>query len=54
MPIKSINILKKFKKNIYFIPLAWNFYKEIKMRILKVRKNYNDKFIVCFPKFKID
>ena len=54
VPIKSINTLKKFKKNIYFIPLAWNFYKEIKMRILKVRKNYNDKFIVCFPKFKID
>ena len=38
VPIKSINILKKFKKNIYFIPLAWNFYKEIKMRISKVRK----------------
>ena len=52
--IKSINFLKNFKGNIYFIPLAWNFYKEIKKRVLKVRKNKNDKFIIFFPKFKIE
>ena len=54
VPIKSINILKKIKKNIHFIPLAWNFYNEIKTKIIKVRKGNKDKFIVCFPKFKIE
>jgi len=54
VPIKSIKILNNYKKNIYFIPLAWNFYKEIRNKIVKVRKSYKDKFIVCFPKFKIE
>ena len=54
IPVKSISFLKNFKENVYFIPLAWNFYKEIKKRVLKVRRQYNDKFIICFPKFKLD
>ena len=54
IPIKHINFLKKFKEDLYFIPLAWNFYKEIKKRVLRVRKKNNDKFIIFFPKFKID
>ena len=54
IPVKSISFLKNFKENVYFMPLAWNFYKEIKKRVLKVRRKYNDKFIICFPKFKLD
>ena len=53
IPIKSIDFIKKYKKNIYIIPLAWNFYKEIKQRVIKVRKKNKDKFILCYPKFKI-
>ena len=54
IPIKSIFFLKNFKKNVYFLPLAWNFYKEIKKRVLMFRKKNNDKFIIFFPKFRLD
>ena len=54
IPIKSIFFLKNFKKNVYFLPLAWNFYKEIKKRVLIFRKKNNDKFIIFFPKFRLD
>ncbi len=53
IPIRSINFLKNYKKNLYFVPLAWNFFKEIKQRVKKSRKNYKDKFIICYPKFRI-
>ena len=53
IPIKSIDFIKKYKNNIYIVPLAWNFYKEIKQRVIKVRKKNKDKFILCYPKFKI-
>jgi len=53
IPIKSLNFIKNYKKNIYIVPLAWNFYKEIKKRVISVRKKNKDKFIVFFPKFKI-
>lgn len=54
IPIKSINELKKIKKEIVIIPLAWNFYDEIKKKVIKIRKNKQDTFVVCFPKFKIE
>ena len=42
---------RKYTK-ILFVPLAWNFYDEIKTRILKVRKNKNDRFLKYFPEIK--
>ena len=53
IPIKSPNILKKIKKNIYIVPLAWNFYKEIRNNIKNLRSSNKDKFILCYPNFKI-
>ena len=53
IPIKSLNFIKNYKNNIYIVPLAWNFYKEIKKRVISVRKKNKDKFVVFFPKFKI-
>lgn len=53
IPIKSSNFLKRFKENIYVVPLAWNFYKEIKIKVKKIRKKNKDKFIIFYPKFKI-
>ena len=53
IPIKSIKFIKRYKNDIYIVPLAWNFYKEIKQRVIKVRKKNKDKFITCYPKFKI-
>ena len=52
IPIMPLNVLNKYKNNIYVIPLAWNFFKEIKKKVISVRKNNKDKFIVCFPIFK--
>ena len=51
--IKNSKELKKIKEKLYIIPLAWNFYSEIKKRVKNLRPNKEDRFIVCFPKFKI-
>ena len=53
IPIKSLNFIKRFKQNIYIAPLAWNFFKEIRQRVIKLRKKNKDKFIIIYPKFKI-
>jgi hypothetical protein len=54
--IKSNGFLKQYKERdrILFIPLAWNFYDEIRKRILKVRDNKNDKFLRYFPSVKVE
>jgi len=38
---------------IVFVPLAWNFFDEIKARILSKRNNSNDKFIRYFPEVRV-
>ena len=55
IPIYSIKKLEEYKKikKIYFLPLAWNFFDEIKKKIKSVRKNFNDVFIKYHPKIKI-
>lgn len=40
-------------KNILFIPLAWNFYTEIRQRIQSVRSNPNDRFLSYFPTVEV-
>jgi len=54
--IKSAESLKEHSNDdkILFVPLAWNFYDEIKTRILKVRDNENDKFLRYFPSVKVE
>lgn len=39
---------------ILFVPLAWNFFREIKTRILSIRKNSNDRFLRYFPSVEIN
>ena len=55
IPIFSIQELNKYKgqKKIFFIPLAWNFFKEIKNKIKKFRGKKKDLFIKFHPKVKI-
>lgn len=50
--IHGIDLIRNenFEK-ICFVPLAWNFYAEIKNRINKVRNNTNDVFIRYFPEY---
>ncbi len=55
IPIKSIDALKEFSKEnkILFMPLAWNFFKEISQRIKTVRNEPHDLFLKYFPKVEI-
>lgn len=54
IPIVSSSVLSDLDEDdkILFIPLAWNFFKEIREKIEAKRKNPNDKFISYFPKVK--
>lgn len=52
IPICSIDLLKEHFEKICFVPLAWNFYKEIKERIVEVRDTKNDIFIRYFPEYQ--
>jgi len=52
IPILSIDLLHTRYEKICFVPLAWNFYAEIKERIAKVRNNENDVFVKYFPEYK--
>ena len=55
IPIVGINALANTKADhIFFVPLAWNFYKEIKQKILSVRNNPGDEFLQYFPEVRID
>lgn len=54
--IKSIHFLTNYDDNdkIVFVPLAWNFFNEIKKRVKKVRDNKNDIYVKYFPKFTVN
>jgi len=55
IPVVSIDHLSNYSDNdkILFVPLAWNFFKEIKGRILKYRTNSNDRFLKYFPEVEV-
>lgn len=52
--IHGIELLNDGFEKICFVPLAWNFYSEIRERISKVRDTKNDVFIKYFPNYKVD
>ena len=45
--IVGSDVLNTFTENdkILFVPLAWNFFKEIRERIIAKRNNFNDVFL---------
>jgi hypothetical protein len=50
IPIFSSEKLKEYEnENLVFIPLAWNFYEEIKSKIDQLRPNNKDSYIKYFP-----
>jgi len=53
--IVGIDSLDKFKAKdkILFMPLAWNFFPEIKSKIQSARSNPNDLFVRYFPEVEI-
>jgi 2-polyprenyl-3-methyl-5-hydroxy-6-metoxy-1,4-benzoquinol methylase len=55
IPIVSIKHLDDYQDDkIVFVPLAWNFYKEIKNKILDYRVNDNDRFLRYFPEVSFE
>lgn len=54
--ITSIDVLDTFGSNekILFLPLAWNFFNEIRGKIKSKRNNENDLFLMYFPKVIIN
>lgn len=55
VPIYGMDYLKQFDdiESLCFLPLAWNFFTEIKSKIEKVRPNHKDVFIKYFPKLEV-
>ena len=51
IPIFSSDKLKEYENidNVVFVPLAWNFFEEIKSKIEKLRPNKKDSFLRFFP-----
>lgn len=56
IPVVASSAISQFSDDdkIVFIPLAWNFYKEIKKNILNKRTNENDLFMRYFPEVMIE
>lgn len=56
IPVVSMNTAIgriKDKELVAFVPLAWNFFDEIKSKILAKRSNSNDVFVSYFPEVKV-
>jgi SAM-dependent methyltransferase len=55
IPIVGIEELSKIRddEKILFIPLAWNFFDEIKERVLSVRRVSEDQFLRYFPEVTV-
>ena len=55
IPVVGIDHLNSYSSTdkILFVPLAWNFFREIRQKILAKRTNENDKFLKYFPKVEI-
>lgn len=56
IPIYGTSYLDNYKdtKGLVFIPLAWNFYKEITTKIKAIRPDGEDTFVRHFPYFKVE
>lgn len=56
IPICDISHLGSYQSQdkILFVPLAWNFFSEIKRKIQNKRLNSNDKFLKYFPRVEIE
>lgn len=56
IPVVSIDYIKQLsaQDKVVFIPLAWNFYKEIKNKIVGIRSNPSDVFMRYFPTIQFE
>jgi 2-polyprenyl-3-methyl-5-hydroxy-6-metoxy-1,4-benzoquinol methylase len=55
IPVVGIDELDKYEgKSIIFVPLAWNFFNEIKGKIKAKRDDPGDRFLRYFPTIKVE
>ena len=55
IPVESIDFLQNVEDlNVAFVPLAWNFFDEIKSKIKAVRDRKEDAFIRYFPTISVE
>lgn len=56
IPVVGIDVLDRIPSTqpILFVPLAWNFYREIRNRILAKRQQEHDRFMRYFPEVTIE
>jgi len=55
IPVVGIDMLNECQDlNVAFVPLAWNFFDEIKRKIKTARDNSNDVFVRYFPTIKVE
>jgi 2-polyprenyl-3-methyl-5-hydroxy-6-metoxy-1,4-benzoquinol methylase len=55
IPIVSIDALKKYEKETcLFVPLAWNFFDEIRTKIERLHPTQYDKYVRYFPEVKVE
>jgi cyclopropane fatty-acyl-phospholipid synthase-like methyltransferase len=54
IPIVSSDKLNELNDVIVFLPLAWNMYAEIKRKIKEKRNNSYDKFVLYFPRVRVE
>ena len=52
-PVHSPEHLLYYDRPVVFVPLAWNFFSEIKTKIKQLRPEYPDQFVVYFPEIQI-
>ena len=54
-PIVGVEHLNQYTSSdrLLFVPLAWNFFREIKTRIQSTRSNVNDRFVKYLAKVEI-
>jgi 2-polyprenyl-3-methyl-5-hydroxy-6-metoxy-1,4-benzoquinol methylase len=45
IPIVSLDHINTLQKDVIWVPLSWNFFKEIKQKIEQYRNNSNDSFV---------
>lgn len=53
IPIYPSSKLQEETDDIFIVPLAWNFFEEIKNKVRSLRPDKKDKFIRYFPKLRI-
>ena len=54
IPVYSPHQLETEAANIIIIPLAWNFFDEIKFKVKQLRPNKSDTYVRYFPELRFD